>query len=60
MFDGACLWSFGNEFDKNIVFFGVDNSSSRHSENLKKFFLVLGGRTLADITDSAVEPNNKN
>ena len=26
-FDGVGLWNFGNEFAKNVVIFGVDNSS---------------------------------
>ena len=27
-FDGEAFWSFGNDFTRNIVSFGVDNSSS--------------------------------
>ena len=27
------LWSFGNEFARNVVIFGVDNNSSSHSIN---------------------------
>ena len=41
-FDGKSQWKFGNDFDKNIVIFGVDNSSSTHTINSKKDFLVLG------------------
>lgn len=51
MFDGACSWSFGHEFDKNVVTFGVGNSSLRHFENLKENVLVLGGRLTDDIVD---------
>ena len=37
--DGS--WSFGNEFAKNVVIFGVDNSLSSHNDNQKNNFLVL-------------------
>ena len=32
------LWSFGNDFTRNIVIFGVDNISSSHTGNQKKTF----------------------
>ena len=38
---GECLWSFGNGFSRNVIIFGVDNSSSPHSNNFKIKFLVL-------------------
>ena len=34
-FDGKGSWSFGNDFAR-IVIFGVDNTSSSHSDNHKK------------------------
>ena len=40
-FDGECSWSFGNEFARNSIIFGVDNSSSSHTDNHKNNFLVL-------------------
>ena len=40
--DGADSWSFGNEFIKNVIIFGVDNSSSSHKDNHQNGFLVLG------------------
>ena len=40
--DGTGSWSFGNDFGRNIVIFGVGNSSSSHSDNRKNNFLVLG------------------
>ena len=43
VFDEAGSWSFGNDFARNVVFFGVDNSSSSHAENCKNKFLVLEG-----------------
>ena len=41
-FDGKCSWSFGNVFAKNVVVFGVDNSSSSHTDNCKNNCFVLG------------------
>ena len=40
-FDGKGSWSFGNDFARNVVIFGVDNSSSSHTDNRKNDFLVL-------------------
>ena len=41
-FDGKDKWSFDNDIARNIVIFGIDNSSSCHADNLKKNFSVLG------------------
>ena len=41
-FEGARSWSFGNAFARNVVIFGVDNSSSSHADNHRNHFLVLG------------------
>ena len=35
-------WSFGNDFGRNVVNFGVDSNSSFHTNNRKNPFLVLG------------------
>ena len=40
-FDGKGEWSFGNDFARNVLIFGVDNSSSSYSENRKNNFLIL-------------------
>ena len=40
-FDWEGLWSFGNDFARNVVFFGVDNSSLSHNNNRRHNFLVL-------------------
>ena len=40
-FDSTGSWSFGNDFAKNVVIFGVDNSSSCHADNHKNNFLIL-------------------
>ena len=37
-FDNACSWSFGNDFARNIIIFGIDNSLSSHSDNSKNIF----------------------
>ena len=39
-FDGKGSWSFGNNYARNIIIFGVDSSSS-HTDNLKNDFLIL-------------------
>ena len=33
VFFGEDSWSFGYEFARNVVIFGVDNSSSSHTDN---------------------------
>ena len=33
-FDRVSFWSFDNDTAKNVIIFGVDNSSSSHSDNL--------------------------
>ena len=50
--DGAGSWSFGNNFARIVVIFGVDNSSSSHTDNQKKILLVLGKGHTDDINDS--------
>ena len=34
--------NFGNHFARNVVTFGVDNSSSSHPDNCKNNCIVLG------------------
>ena len=41
-FDGKDFWSFDNKTARNVIIFGVDNSSSPHIDNPKNNFLVLG------------------
>ena len=41
-FDRAGSWSFDNEFARNAIIFGVDNSSLYHADNRKNTCLVLG------------------
>ena len=58
-FDGEGSWSFGNDFARNFLIFGVNNSSSSHTDNRKSNFLVLGEGPTQGITDTtgAVEKN---
>ena len=51
-FDGEGSWSFGNDFDKNVVIFGFDNTLSSHTENRKNTFLVLCEGPIEGINDS--------
>ena len=37
IFDDADFWSFDNDSARNVVIFGVDNSSSFHADNRKTF-----------------------
>ena len=41
-FDGKGASIFGTDYAKNVLTFGVDNSSSSHADNCKNNFLVLG------------------
>ena len=41
-FDGPSLCSLVNNFARNVVIYGVDNSSSSYTDNCKDNFLVLG------------------
>ena len=40
--DSADLWDFDNDFSRNVVIFGDDNSSSSHTDNRNNNILVLG------------------
>ena len=55
-FDGEGLWNFDNDFAKNIVIFGVGNSSSYHPDNRKNNFLVLGEGLAYVINRTLVSP----
>ena len=45
-------WSFGNDFARNVVIFGVDSSSSSNNDSRKSNFLVLGDGPIDSINDS--------
>ena len=45
-------WRFGNYFARNVVIFGVDNSSSSHTDNQKNNFLILIEGLTQGISDA--------
>ena len=51
-FDGLGSLSVGNDFGRNVIIFGLDNSSSFHYDNRKNDFIVLHERPIDDINDS--------
>ena len=55
-FDRESRWNYGNDFARNIVIFGVDNSASSHADNRKNNFLVLGEGPSYGITGSFDSP----
>ena len=54
--DGKGSQSFGMSFSRNILIFGVDNSSSFFTDNNKN--LVLGDRPTDSIHESASTAEN--
>ena len=53
-FDGKAECSFGNGYVRNVLIFGVHNSSSSHADNVKNNFLVLGEGDTFRINGSLV------
>ena len=51
-FDSAGSWSFNNDTVRNVITFGVDNSSSSQTDNRKSNFLVLGEGLTFGINES--------
>ena len=49
--------SFGNGFATNFVIFGIDNSSSSHSDNRKNNFLILDAGLTSTIDGSFGSPD---
>ena len=52
----ASSWSFDNDFARNVIIFGVDNSSSSHSDKCKNIFLILGVGPTCGINGSFRSP----
>ena len=48
-FDSGGSWNFDNDFARNVTIFGVDDTSSFHSDNYKNNFLILGGPALVAL-----------
>ena len=57
--DGKGEWSFGNDFARNVIILGVDNSSSSHTYNLKNDFLILVEGDTFGINGRFDVPENK-
>ena len=57
-FDSAGSWSFDNDYATNVIVFGVDNSSSSHSDNHKTNFLILHEGPTYGINGSFGSPDN--
>ena len=55
----AGLSNFSNDYAKDAVIFGVDNSSSCYTDNLKNDFLVLGEGQTYGISGSFDSPEKK-
>ena len=56
IFDSEGEWSFGNDYARNVIIFGVNNSSSFHSDNHKNNFLILGEGPTFGINGSFGSP----
>ena len=53
-------WSFNDNFAKNVIIFGVDNSSSSHPDNLENDFLILREGDAFGINGSFDAPEKNN
>ena len=50
------MWNFNDDFARNVIIFGVDNSSSSHLDNIKNVFLILGEGDTFGINRSLAAP----
>ena len=57
--DGLGSWSFGKDFSRNVIIFGVDNSLSSHTNNRINNALVLDEGPTYDINSSVSEAEKK-
>ena len=51
--------SFDNDYARNVLIFGIDNSLSSHNDNLKNNFLILGEEDTFGITENFGAPEKK-
>ena len=58
-FHDAVSWSFGNDFARNFIIFGVDNSYFSPTDNRKNNFFVLCGGLTFGINGSFGSPKKK-
>ena len=59
VFDEKGQWNFGNDSARNVVMFGVDNSSSSHTDNRKNDILVFSEGDTFGINGSFGAPEKK-
>ena len=55
-FDEKREWSFANDFARNVIMFSIDNSSSFHTDNHQKKFLILRGSDTFSINGNFGAP----
>ena len=58
-FNGKGEWNFGNDFARNVIIFGVDSSSSSHTDNRKIKLLILGEWNTFGLNGSFGAPEKK-
>ena len=58
-FDGKGECSFGNDYARNVIIFGADNSSSSRTDDSKNNFLILGEGGTFGINGSFGAPEKK-
>ena len=58
-FDRKGEWSFDKEYARNVIIFGVDNSSSSPTDNFKNSFLVLGEGDIFGINENFGAPEKE-
>ena len=58
-FDSAGSWSLDNDLARNVIIFGVDNSTSSHSDNSKNNFKLLSEGPTYGINESFGSPEKK-
>ena len=58
-FDSAHSWSFYNDFSRNVMIYGVDKSSSSHTDNRKNNFVLPCEGLTFGINGSVGLPQNK-
>ena len=58
-FNGRSEWKFGNDFSRNVIIFGVNNSSLSHTGIRKHNFLVLGEGDSFGINGSFGAPEKR-
>ena len=58
-FDSTGSWSFDNDFVRNVIIFGADNTSSSYSDNLKNNLLILGEGPTYGINGSFGSPEKE-